>query len=425
MIRLTNIAALAALLLFSGGMGHASEGRRPDLIECLEMADQVVILRLSGDSAKPELSVTEVLKGPPATVIPGFFKHIEGPQVEPDVLCIYAPTKNSMFTRLTYLARGFGTWQLVHMLQDPAPALVNDSAVDPVGVARMLGYLFEEKRKLQQVGALSRDGAVDYLRGLLRTAETPVVLAGLGALSRMRATAAVPEALALLEDRPTAVVVAALGHLGTSRDPRAVAPVRAILKGSLYGPSASDEVSRAACKALAAYDDPAVIPELAMALQAGIEEANRILLRLEDPEVIAWILDQDGEPLSGTAVQCLYWLVRRSNQPPESWMRWNGWPCSEPGETARWRDWWQAHRADFKLVRSLAEAEKDHEREHPARHADPPRQKAPRRFGWILAAIVGAVAVLWGIRCGWRAFKKSHSAGPGPNRPTRSGLAAP
>ena len=407
MTYLTKMVALAALLLFSGGMGYASEGRRPDLIECLEMADQVVIGRLSGDSAKPELSVSEVLKGPPATVIPGFFKHIEGPQVEPDVLCIYAPTKNSMFTRLTYLARGFGTWQLVHMLKDPAPALVNDSAVDPIGAARMLGYLFDEKRKLQQVGTLSRDGAVDFLRGLLRTAETPVVLAGLGALSRMRATTAVPEALALLEVRPPEVVVAALGYLGTSCDPRAVAPVRAILRDSLHGPHASAEFSRAACKALAAFDDPAVIPELAMALQAGIEEANRILLRMEVPEVIAWILDQDGEPLSGTAVQSLYWLVRRSNQPPEPWMRWNGWPCSEPGETVRWRDWWQAHRADFKLVRSLAEAEKDHEREHPTRHADPPRQRAPRRFGWTLAAIFGVVVVLWGVRRGWRAFKNS------------------
>ena len=410
MTYLTKMVALAALLLISGGMGQASEGRRPDLIECLEMADQVVILRLSGDSAKPELSVTEVLKGPPATVIPGFFKHIEGPQVEPDVLCIYAPTKNSMFTRLTYLARGFGTWQLVHMLKDPAPALVNDSAVDPIGAARMLGYLFEEKRKLQQVGTLSRDGAVDYLRGLLRTAETPVVLAGLGALSRMRETTAVPEALALLENRPPEVVVAALGYLGASRDPQAVAPVRAILRDSLHGPHASEKLSRAACKALAAYDDPAAIPELAMALQAGIEEANRILLRMEDPEVIAWILDQDGEPLSGTAVQSLYWLVRRSNQPPESWMRWNGWPCSEPGETARWRDWWQAHRADFKLVRSLPEAEKDHEREHPAPLAGNQRQKAPRRRGWILVAIIGAVAVPWGLRRGWRAFKNSQLA---------------
>ena len=410
MTYLTKMVALAALLLISGGMGQASEGRRPDLIECLEMADQVVILRLSGDSAKPELSVTEVLKGPPATVIPGFFKHIEGPQVEPDVLCIYAPTKNSMFTRLIYLARGFGTWQLVHMLKDPAPALAADSAVEPVGVARMLGYLFGGKGQLQQVGSLSRDGAVDFLRGLLRTAETPVVLAGLGALSRMRETTAVPEALALLEDRPSEVVVAALGYLGTSRDPRVVAPVRAILRDSLHGPHASEKLSRAACKALAAYDDPAAIPELAMALQAGIEEANRILLRMDVPEAINWILDQDSEPLSGTAVQSLYWLVRRSNQPPESWMRWNGWPCSEPGETARWRDWWQAHRADFKLVRSLPEAEKDHEREHPAPPADPPRQKAPHRRGWILAAIVGAVAVLWGLRRGWRAFKNSQLA---------------
>jgi hypothetical protein len=217
----------------------------------------------------------------------------------------------------------------------------------------------------------------------------------------------VPEALALLEDRPPEVVVAALGYFGTSGDPRVVAPVRAILRDSLHGPHASEELSRAACKALAAYDDPAAIPELAMALEAGIEDANRILLKMEVPEVIAWILDQDGEPFSGTAVQSLYWLVRRSNQTPEPWMRWNGWPCSEPGETARWREWWQAHRADFKLVRSLAEAAKDHEREHPARIADPPRQKAPRRFGWTLAAIFGVVVVLWGVRRGWRAFKKS------------------
>jgi predicted alpha-1,6-mannanase (GH76 family) len=128
---------------------------------------------------------------------------------------------------------------------------------------------------------------------------------------------------------------------------------------------------------------------------------------MDVPEVINWILDQDGELLSATAVESLYWLVRRSNQTPEPWMRWIGWPCSEPGETARWREWWQAHRADFKLVRSLAEAAKDHEREHPARIADPPRQKAPRRFGWTLAAIFGVVVVLWGVRRGWRAFKKS------------------
>jgi hypothetical protein len=419
MTRLTNIAALAALLLISGGMGHANSYRKSDLIDCLEMADQVVIGRLSDDFAKPELNVTEVLKGPPATVIRGIFNHIEGPQVELDVLFMKAGTANPSFMPLHYLARGFGTWQLVHMLKDPAPALAADSAVGPVGTARMLGYLFDEKRKLQQVGTLSRDGAVDYLRGLLRTAESPVVLAGLGALSRMRETTAVPEALALLEARPPEVVVAALGYLGASRDPRAVAPVRAILRESQHGPHASEKLSRAACKALVGHDDPAVIPELAMALQAGIEEANRILLRMDVPEAIGWILDQDGELLSSTAVESLYWLVRRSNQPPESWMKWNGWPCSEPGETARWRDWWQAHRADFKLIRSLAEAAKDHEREHPARIADPPRQKAPHRFGWTLAAIVGAGAVLWGLRRGWRAFKKSQAAGPEPSRPTR------
>jgi hypothetical protein len=293
------------------------------------------------------------------------------------------------------------------MLKDPAPALMNDSAVDPIGAARMLGYLFDEKRKLQQVGSLSRDGAVDFLRGLLQTEETPVILAGLGALSRMRETTAVPEVLALLEDRPSEVVVAALGYLGTSRDPRVVAPVRAILRDSLHGPHASDELSRAACKALAFYDDPAAIPELAMALDAGFEGAHRILRRMEVPEMINWILDQDGELLSAAAVESLYWMVRRSNQPPEPWMRWNGWPGSEPGETARWRDWWQAHRADFKLARSLDEAVKDHEREHPARHADPLRQKSPRRLGWTLAAIFGVVVLLWGSWRGWRTWLRA------------------
>jgi hypothetical protein len=220
----------------------------------------------------------------------------------------------------------------------------------------------------------------------------------------MRATTAVPEALALLEDRPTEVVVAALGYLGTSGDPQVVAPVRAILRDSLHGPHASDELSRAACKALAFYNDPAAIPELAMALDAGFEGAHRILRRMEVPEMINWILDQDGELLSAAAVESLYWMVRRSNQPPEPWMRWNGWPGSEPGETARWRDWWQAHRADFKLARSLDEAVKDHEREHPDRRADPPRQKSPRRIGWTLAAIFGVVVLLWG---GWRTWLRA------------------
>jgi hypothetical protein len=396
------MASVVALLLILGGMGYATSYRKLDLIDCLEMADQVAIGRLSFNSGRRELTVTEVLKGPPATVIRVVSNPIEGPQVEPDVLFMKTTMANPTFMPLTYLARGFGTWQLVHMLKDPAPALAADSAVDPIEAARMLGYLFEEERKLQEVGTLFRDGAVDYLRGLLRTAETPVVLASLNALSRMRVKAAVPEALALLDDRPTAIVVAALGYLGTSRDVRVVAPARAILRNSLYGASASEETSRAACKVLAAYDAPAAIPELVMALEAGIEDANRILLRMDVPEAINWILDQDGELLSNGALESLYWLVRRSNYPPESWLRWNGWPCSEPGETARWRDWWQAHRADFKLVRSLPEAAKDHEREHPAPPADPPRQKAPRSLGWTLAAFVGGLTVLWAARRGWR-----------------------
>jgi hypothetical protein len=295
MTRITDIVLVVALLLISGGMGHATSYRKLDLIDCLEMADQVVIGRLSFDSGERELTVTEVLKGPPATVIRGISNHIEGSQVEPDVLFMKTDRANPSFMPLTYLARGFGTWQLVHMLKDPAPALVKDSAVPPVGAARMLGYLCDGKRKLQQVGTLSRDGAVDFLCGLLRTAKAPVVLAGLGALSRMRATTAVPEALALLKDRPTEVVVAALGYLGTSGDPQVVAPVRAILRDSLHGPHASDELSRAACKALAFYNDPAAIPELAMALDAGFEGAHRILRRMEVPKMINWILDQDGE----------------------------------------------------------------------------------------------------------------------------------
>jgi len=249
-------------------------------------------------------------------------------------------------------------------------------------------------RKIRRVGTLDREEAVAFIRRQLRVPGAPGATGAIEALSLMREPAAVPEVVGLLGNTPEETQRALIRYLSAARDPAALAPMRGLLQRPLPGPGASLQIGGWLCQALGFYQDPDLQEDLIAALNAGIEAAHYPLRATGDGNTGDAILNRDAGPLSGTDLATLYWLVRRSNFTPETWMRWDSsyHPASAEEET-RWREWWREHRPGFKMVRSSAEASADHEREHPA--PPHPHRKLPRKVRWLawsLGALAGLVA---------------------------------
>lgn len=257
-------------------------------------------------------------------------------------------------------------------------------------------------RKVRRVGTLGREEAVEFIRRQLRVPGALGTAGAIEALRLMREPAAVPEVVGLLENTPEETQRTVIRYLGAARDPAALAPLRSLLQRSLRGPGASRQIAGWVCQALSFYQDPGLQKDLIAALNAGIEAAHSPLRATGDANAGDAILNHDADPLSGTDLATLYWLVRRSNLPPEPWMRWDYsyHPASAEEET-RWRGWWREHRTGFRMVRSSAEAFADHAREHPA--PPHPRRKIRTKGRWqvatlgVLAGLATGV-VVWRIR---------------------------
>lgn len=267
-----------------------------------------------------------------------------------------------------------------------------------------------DARKVMRVGTLGREEAVAFIRRQLNTPGSPGAEVAIKALSLMRESSAVPEAVRLLDDIPVETLRAAIQYLGATRDPGALAPLRSLLHRSLRGPGASYQIAGWVCKALRSYQYPGLQEDLIDALNEGIAEAHYALRATGDGNTGDAILNRDAGRLSGSELATLYWLVRRSNLPPESWMRWDSsfHPATVEEET-RWRSWWREHRPGLKMVRSSVEASAGHQRDHP----DPPplRRKAianARRAIWLPAilTVMSAGVAVWILR-----IRKARAAG--------------
>jgi hypothetical protein len=475
---------IGCLVFLAGAMAWASEGRPPTLPERLAHAAQVVIGRLAEENGKPVLRVYEVLKGPEIQVIRDGLGHIEGDATEQDILYVKPPAGSyrGNYAAAHYVACGYATWGLAHMLKDPAAALADESPVNPSDAVLMLGTLFQsgrircreypdllvdlpielpwamdevaevtarlevdddyktarlaatggnpdplvaaairdrpvkwealpkereqhltiviDGRKVRRVGTLDREEAVAFIRRQLRVPGAPGAPGAIEALSQMREPAAVPEAIGLLGNTPEETQRTVIRYLRAARDPAALAPLRALLHRSLRGPGASRQIAGWLCQALSFYQDPGLQEDLIAALNAGIEAAHYPLRATGDANTGDAILNRDAGPLSGTDLATLYWLVRRSNFAPQTWMRWDSscHPTTEEEET-RWREWWREHRPSFSMVRSAAEASADHAREHPA--PPHPRRKIPSKMRWLMWTLGALAGLAAGVAAWW------------------------
>lgn len=475
---------IACLVFLAGAVAWASERRPPTLPERLAHAAQVVIGQLAEKNGKPVLRVSEVLKGPEVQIVRDELGHIEGDAAEQDILYVKPPAGSyrGNFGSAHYVARGYATWVLAHMLKDPAAALADESPVNPSEAVLMLGALFQsgrigcreypdllvdlpielpwdmdevaevtarlevdadykiarlavtdgnldplvaagirnrsvkwealpkkleqnltvviDGRKIRRVGTLDREEAVAFIRRQLRVPGALGATGAIEALSLMREPAAVPEVVGLLGNTPEETQRALIRYLGDARDPAALVPLRGLLHRSLRGPGASRQIAGWACHALGFYQDPGLQEDLIAALNAGIEAAHYPLRATGDGDTGDAILNRDAGPLSGTDLATLYWLVRRSNLPPEPWMRWDSsyHPATAEEET-RWRDWWREHRTDFSMVRSTAEASADHAREHPA--PPHPRRKIPPKMRWLMWTLGAVAGLAAGVAAWW------------------------
>ncbi|MCX6874069.1 MAG: HEAT repeat domain-containing protein [Verrucomicrobia bacterium] len=151
MSTLTKSVALGCTVLAAvASTGYGRSEARPrvlGLVENFELAERVVIGRLSRAHGQPELVVSEVLKGEPIEVIRGDFSRLDPRLREPDILYVELGSarklRGCIFMPPTYVTRGFHLWNLAHMLKDPAGYLDRARFSEHVDKLLMLGYLFE------------------------------------------------------------------------------------------------------------------------------------------------------------------------------------------------------------------------------------------------------------------------------------------
>jgi hypothetical protein len=217
------------------------------------------------------------------------------------------------------------------------------------------------------VGRLTLAQAVAYLHRCLASPAPDLIQVALTAMAELREPTAIPVAITLLQHPDQRVRESAIRFLEYTRDPQAVASLaELLLAASLHyfdDPSLANRTGRA----LSRMDATAALPTLVVAAQRGVGEAGAALGRLGATEAFPVLLDcylRHPAPPSDF-YHGLFQLVLRSNQPAEDWMNTDS--LTEKLALQRkplWEAWWQKHRDDFQVVRSL-EAALKLRRSHP------------------------------------------------------------
>jgi hypothetical protein len=243
--------------------------------------------------------------------------------------------------------------KLAEMIADPKKCLSDPTKAEDPDFLEMLGYAFARGGR-ERLGWLSRVEAVAHLRRCLASADWMAVLQAVTALERIGCKQEAPSIIPLLRHPDEMARLAAAEYLHWSPDRRAVRP----LCEALDKVEKDGDLGYHIGSALAILRDPAAAPSLERAVKRGIRgDAEWALGAFGGESAFEPLLDGVEKRDSMSAVEGLRNLIRRSNKKPEPWMEKVGW-SEEAGltEKAKWRKWWEANKADFKVIKTADEA---------------------------------------------------------------------
>jgi hypothetical protein len=123
------------------------------------------------------------------------------------------------------------------------------------------------------------------------------------------------------------------------------------------------ELRSALAAAVSKFLDVRTIPTLKRAVLKGyINEIAGTLSVLGEADAFEALITnvRDGK-LNSSLNRYLVTMIQRSNSPVEPWMNpkiWRDTPAWVSPLAARWMEWWEQHKAEFRIVRSSKEAYK-------------------------------------------------------------------
>lgn len=222
----------------------------------------------------------------------------------------------------------------------------------------------------KSVGDLTFVAAADFLRAQLRSEKLEVIRAAYLALANLLDSDAVPIAVEMLRHPDRKFRREAAQFLAHAKDPRSVEPLCAALdelppriRNPSNGYNGGDHgFSEAVRTAVRNLRDPRSVPALKRAAlkgYAGDEIAMTSLSRLGDETAFEPLLSHLRNPDVGHIPSGLVTMIQRSNLPVEPWME-KGLSWDDKAgirlQATRWIEWWDAHKKEFRIVRTWEEA---------------------------------------------------------------------
>lgn len=221
----------------------------------------------------------------------------------------------------------------------------------------------------EKAGGLTSAEASGFLREQLDSDKEEVVKTTYEALMKMRDTETVPVAMKMLLHPDRKLRKHAAIFLTRARDPRSIEAIAAAIDAlppcirySREGYNLEEEeLSSALGYAVASIKSPAMLPALKRAAAKGYagDRMAITLSQLGDESAFEPIITHLRDPKVDHYPDELITLVKRSNLPVEDWMD-DGFSSEQREEekrhSERWIAWWEAHKAELRIVRTWEEA---------------------------------------------------------------------
>lgn len=222
----------------------------------------------------------------------------------------------------------------------------------------------------EKIGDLRFAEAATFLREQLRTGKLEVVTEAYLALARLMDSQSVPIALQMLEHPDIQFQIKAAGFLSYAKDIRSIEPLCARLDQlppiSGRGEAVSLEIQpliSSIGETLRDLNDDRCVPTLKRTVIKGYV-GGRIasaLCRMGDESAFDALATHLRNPAVSHFPGDLEMLVERSNLPVEPWMiesrdTWSSDRDKQGITDKRWLEWWDAHKGEFKIVRTWEEA---------------------------------------------------------------------
>jgi len=219
----------------------------------------------------------------------------------------------------------------------------------------------------KNIGGATFADAADFLRTQLRSDNVNVVAAACRALTKLMDLEAVPLAIGMLGHPDNKFRSQAAKFLSYAKDPRSIEALVTALDelppciryGSKdYNPEVA-QLSDALGRALRNLRDARTVPALKRAIRKGYSDWLALTLsRLGDESAVEPLLFQLRNAGLYYDASYLVTTIERSNLQVEPWMKEAPMSDDNAGRHRlgnQWLAWWDAHQADFRIVRSWEE----------------------------------------------------------------------